>query len=50
MLSGAEALKRPGRGRPLLALVRSLFCHHQWDMSRSLKGTHVCRACGARKA
>lgn len=33
----------------MVAMVRSVFCHHQWDMSRSRKGTHVCRACGARK-
>ncbi|HYC69098.1 hypothetical protein [Brevundimonas sp.] len=40
----------PGRGRPLIAMLRGLFCRHQWDMSRSRKGTFVCRACGARRA
>jgi len=49
MLS-AEAIARPsGRGRSLLEIARGVFCHHQWDLSRSRKGTHVCRACGARK-
>jgi hypothetical protein len=50
MLNGTTtAVRSPGRGTTLLALARGLFCHHQWDMSRSRKGTYVCRACGARK-
>ncbi len=50
MLSDSSAIaKSPGRGRPWGAVLRSLFCHHQWDTSRSRKGTYVCRACGARK-
>ncbi|HEY0599866.1 hypothetical protein [Brevundimonas sp.] len=44
-------MARPAaRSRSLLAVFRSLFCHHQWDTSRSRKGAFVCRACGARKA
>jgi hypothetical protein len=33
----------------LLALLKRRFCRHQWDASRSRKGTFVCRLCGARK-
>ena len=51
MLSvGGHHAPRPSHGRTLFALIRSLFCRHQWDMSRSRKGTYVCRACGARRA
>jgi hypothetical protein len=32
----------------LFAFIRRMFCRHQWDMSRSRKGAHVCRRCGAR--
>ena len=50
MLSAAGLVARPFGRRTLLAMARGLFCQHQWDMSRSRKGTYVCRACGARRA
>ncbi len=50
MLSAGGTLSKPSsRGRTLMAMVRSLFCRHQWDTSRSRKGTFVCRSCGERK-
>ena len=49
MLSAGGLVARLSGRRPVLAMVRSLFCRHQWDTSRSRKGAYVCRACGARK-
>ncbi|NJC42678.1 hypothetical protein GGQ87_002973 [Brevundimonas alba] len=50
MLSAGHTVARPSsRGRTLGAVIRGLFCRHQWDTSRSRKGTFVCRGCGARK-
>ncbi len=48
MLSAHPPITRPS-DKGLLGVCRSMLCRHQWDMSRSRKGTFVCRACGARK-
>ena len=34
----------------MFALVKKLFCHHEWDISRSRRGAYVCRKCGKRVA
>lgn len=34
----------------VVAFFKRIFCRHQWDTSRSRKGSYVCRLCGARKA
>lgn len=34
----------------MFALVKKLFCHHEWDISRSRRGAYVCRKCGKRIA
>ena len=53
----ATAMTRDGslllsrdQGQTVPATIRGLFCHHQWDISRSRPGTYVCHRCGSRKA